>query len=266
MKTCSVRLHLDPAYEPLRSFVRQLPETFDRRGETLFAGRNTIRAFDIGGLRVAVKRFKRPGPFQAFVYSRIRKSKARRAYEHALRLRASGIDTPAPVAWCECRRRGVLTDSYLITLRSDLAPFSEAAARFPSPDTRPVLDAFARFTVRLHEAGVEHEDFNHGNILHRRNDEGGLHFQLIDINRMRFHPGPLSMRRCMINLRRLSCPAPAFLYLLDRYAELRGWDLDDTLLRGILFRLLFVRRKQMKRRFRRRSGSSGAKNSPGNLD
>lgn len=67
MKTCSVRLHLDPAYEALRSFVRQLPETFDRRGETLFAGRNTIRAFDVGGVRIAVKRFKRPGPFQAFV-------------------------------------------------------------------------------------------------------------------------------------------------------------------------------------------------------
>lgn len=83
---------------------------------------------------------------------------------------------------------------------------------------------------------------------------------------MRFHAGPLPMRRCMINLRRLSCPAPAFLYLMDRYAELRGWDLDDTLLRGILFRLLFVRHKRMKRRFRQRHGSASAKKSSGYLD
>lgn len=265
MKTCSVRLHLDPAYEPLRSFVRQLPETFDRRGETLFTGRNTVKAFDIDGLRVAVKRFKRPDPFHAFVYTFLRKGKARRAYEHAVRLRASGIGTPAPIAWCTCRR-GVLTDSYLVTLRTDSLPLSQAAARFPAPGTRPVLDAFIRFTVRLHEAGIEHEDFNHGNILYRRDEQGGLHFELIDINRMRFHAGPLSMRRCMINLRRLSCPAPAFLYLLDRYAELRGWELDGTLLRGIFFRLLFVRRKRIKRRFRQRHGSAAAKNRGGNLD
>lgn len=41
----------------------------------------------------------------------------------------------------------------------------------------------------------------------------------------------------MINLRRLSCPAVAFLYILDRYAETRGWNVDDTLLRGTFFRL-----------------------------
>lgn len=36
----------------------------------------------------------------------------------------------------------------------------------------------------------------------------------------------------MINLRRLSCPAVPFLYILDRYADIRGWDINDTLLRG----------------------------------
>lgn len=37
----------------------------------------------------------------------------------------------------------------------------------------------------------------------------------------------------MINLRRLSCPAVPFLYILDRYADIRGWDINDTLLRGL---------------------------------
>ena len=52
---------------------------------------------------------------------------------------------------------------------------------------------------------------------------------------MRFLDRPLTPRQCMINLRRLSCPAPSFLYILDRYAEARGWNIDDTLLRGIFF-------------------------------
>jgi len=41
---------------------------------------------------------------------------------------------------------------------------------------------------------------------------------------------------------------------LDRYAETRGWDVDDTLLRGTFFRLAFGRRKQLRKRFRHRKG------------
>lgn len=261
-----MRIHLDPARENLRPFVERLPRTFPDGGELLFAGRNTVRAFEAQGLRIVVKRFKRPDPLRAFVYTYLRKSKARRAYEHAERLLAAGIDTPAPVAWCERHRHGLLTDSYLVTLRSDFAPLSEAAARFPAPGTHPALDAFARFTVSLHEAGVEHEDFNHANVLYRPAAAGGYRFQLIDINRMRFHGRPLSMRRCMINLRRLSCPAPAFLYLLDRYAEERGWNVGDTLLRGVFLRLLFARRKQLHKRFHARRDAAAAKKAARRLD
>ena len=50
---------------------------------------------------------------------------------------------------------------------------------------------------------------------------------------MRFHARPLRPDECMINLRRLSCPAVPFLYILDRYADIRGWDINDTLLRGL---------------------------------
>lgn len=259
-------VHLNPDYEMLRPFVEALPDGFSRGGETLHEVRNTIRAFETCGFRIVVKRFARPGPIRAFLYTYVRRSKARRAYEHALRLLAAGIDTPAPVAWCECRSRGLITDSFLVTLRSDLAHLARAAARFPAPDARPELDAFARFAAQLHRKGIEHRDLNVNNILTQRTADGSCRFQLIDINRMRFHARPLSMRRCMIDLRRLACPAPAFLYLLDRYAAYRGWNIDDTLLRGTLFRLLFIRRKQLKKRFRRHNASAAQKNRAGNLD
>mgnify|MGYP000821819705 CR=1 FL=1 len=112
----------------------------------------------------------------------------------------------------------------------------------------------AKVVAMLHEKGIEHRDFNHGNILWDRTPAGAYRFQLIDINRMHFDDRPLSSRACMINLRRLSCPAVAFLYILDRYAETRGWDVDDTLLRGTFFRLAFGRRKQLRKRFRHRKG------------
>lgn len=70
----------------------------------------------------------------------------------------------------------------------------------------------------------------------------------------------------MINLRRLSCPAVPFLYILDRYADIRGWDINDTLLRGTFFRLLFGRRQQFKKRFRERKSAAAGKNRAENLD
>lgn len=140
-------------------------------------------------------------------------------------------------------------------------------ATLPGADTLPVLEAFARFTVRLHEQGICHEDFNQTNILWEYDGTAGNYrFQLIDINRMRFHARPLRPDECMINLRRLSCPAVPFLYILDRYADIRGWDINDTLLRGTFFRLLFGRRQQFKKRFRERKSAAAGKNRAENLD
>ena len=90
-----MRIHVNPASDRLRSFAEHLPELFENGGEVLHTGRNTIKAFDVGGgYRVAVKRFRRPNLFQAFVYTFFRRSKARRSYEHAVRLRALGIARP----------------------------------------------------------------------------------------------------------------------------------------------------------------------------
>lgn len=194
------------------------------------------------------------------LYSFFRKNKARRAYEHALRLRGMGFDTPEPVAWSEYRKDGLIADTYFVSRRSELTPLPQTMKQFPAPDTLPVLEAFARFTVRLHEQGICHEDFNQTNILWEYDGTtGSYRFQLIDINRMRFHARPLRPDECMINLRRLSCPAVPFLYILDRYADIRGWDINDTLLRGVFFRLLFGRRQQFKKRFRKRKSAAAGK-------
>ena len=248
-----MRIHLNPASEALRAFAEGLPGSFDQSGETLHEGRNTIKAFEADGNKLAVKRFQRPDPLRAVIYTFFRRSKERRSYEHAERLRALGIDSPEPIAWSEYRRRGLLCDSYYVCRRSDYAPLSQATTRFPAPDTLPVLEAFARFAAELHAKGIEHEDFNHGNILWQRDPATDrFRFQLIDINRMRFSARALRPRRCMINLRRLACPAAAFLFILDRYAEARGWNGDDTLLRGTFFRLVFGRRRALRKRFRQR--------------
>ena len=248
-----MRIHLNPASEALRAFAEGLPGSFDRSGETLHEGRNTIKAFEADGNKLAVKRFQRPDPLRAVIYTFFRRSKARRSYEHAVRLRALGVDSPEPISWSEYRHHGLLRDSYYVSRYSDYTPLSQTTEHFPGAGTLPVLEAFARFAVQLHEQGIEHRDFNHGNVLWRRDTATGtICFQLIDINRMRFADRPLRPRVCMVNLRRLSCPAVAFLFILDRYAEARSWNVDDTLLQGTFFRLAFGRRKELRKRFKHR--------------
>ena len=248
-----MHIHVNSASERLRSFTELLPEQFGAGGEVLHTGRNTIKAFDVGGERIVVKRFRRPNLFQAFIYTFFRRSKARRSYEHAVRLRALGVDSPEPISWSEYRHHGLLRDSYYVSRYSDYTPLSQTTEHFPGAGTLPVLEAFARFAVQLHEQGIEHRDFNHGNVLwHRDTATGTICFQLIDINRMRFADRPLRPRVCMVNLRRLSCPAVAFLFILDRYAEARSWNIDDTLLQGTFFRLAFGRRKELRKRFKHR--------------
>lgn len=230
----------------LRSFVEGLPECLGSSGEVLHDGRNTIRAFTTGEGRVVVKKYKRPGLFNRLVYTFLRKSKARRAYEHALRLRALGIDSPEPLAWAETRRGGLLEEAYFVCRYTDYTPLCDATRRFPQADTLPLLTAFARFAATLHEKGVLHEDFNHSNILYRIDPETGVYrFQLIDANRMKFRRR-VGERASIVNLRRLSCPGAAYLYILDAYSEARGWNASDTILRGAIFRLLFGRRQRFK--------------------
>lgn len=261
----AMHLTLHPAAERLRTFMETLPQRFDREGTTIHAGRNTLKAFDSGDGRIVIKRFRQPDPFHAVVYTFFRRSKAQRAYEHALRLRELGIDTPAPIAWITCRHHGLLAESYYVCRYSDHTPLSEATTRFPDTAAQKVLEEFARFAAELHAKGIEHRDFNHGNILWKAGTaKEPIRFQLIDINRMRFARHALTPRRCMINLRRLACPATAFLFILDRYADTRRWDLNDTLLQGTFFRLLFGRNRARRKRFKeridiRRHGKSGLK-------
>ena len=60
-----MHIHVNTASEHLRDFAERLPELFDREGEVLHAGRNTIKAFEAEGERLVVKRFKRPNLLRA---------------------------------------------------------------------------------------------------------------------------------------------------------------------------------------------------------
>lgn len=248
-----MNLEINPCYSTLEPFVRSLARSvvFARNGEVLHEGRNTVKLFKVDGQRIVVKRYGHLSFFNRLVYGVFRKSKAERAYRHAIRLHKLGIDTPEEVGFVEIRQRGLLRDSYFVSAYSDyrsLRPVTELYMKIR--EAQPILNALSDFLFRLHWAGVLHRDLNIGNILYKDDGKGGYMFQVIDTNRMRFHR-VLSMRQRLDNLRRLSCPAPAYLYLLEQYALKIKANRNTVQFTGIVLRLFFEMRQQMKRRIKR---------------
>ena len=248
MKT-KMRICISPQYRVLEPFVKSLaqPGFFSRNGRVIHDGRNTVKLFEIDGQRLAVKRYGHISLLNRLLYGSLRKSKAERAYRHAIRLRQLGVGTPEVVAFLEIRRHCLLDTCYFVARYSDyrpLQPMTELDIQLPELET--LLDALAGFLFRMHDAGILHKDLNIGNVLYRGDSRGGYAFQVIDINRMLFYR-TLSMRKRLDNLRRLSCPAPVYLYILDRYARLAYANTDPIQLTGAVMRLFFEMRQRTKR-------------------
>lgn len=214
-----MKIVLNPIYEHLRTWVMSLPKEFDRQGEVIYEERNSIRTIQTAGVRLCVKRFHAPRGLNRLVYTCIRRPKAQRAYENALRLQKLGIATPTPVGYLLQYKGGLLAESYLVTLESKLKQTMYLFRDGKIEGREELIAAFARYAARLHNAGVRHKDFSPGNILLDK-DERGWHFELVDINRMRF--GRVSQRGGCKNLCRLWGKSDFFELLAETYAYERG--------------------------------------------
>ena len=221
-----MKIVVNPAYETLRAHIERLPDTFGE-GEQIYAARNTLSRFRWQGVDVVVKKYKIPLFINRIVYRFLRKSKAQRAYEYALRLEELGIRTPQAVAYIESYSGGLLADSYLVTLYE---PYSRLMREFHTDDSlteegKKILRAFAAYSVHLHDAGVLHKDYSPGNIVFRVSG-GDIDFSLLDINRMRF--GSIARKKRLRNFRRLTPSKAVTAYIVGEYARLKQWDTDTS--------------------------------------
>ncbi len=251
-----MKIVINPRYEHLRPFACRLadPSFPGNESTTLHDSRNRVEVTEAEGVKVAVKSYNRMTYFNRMVYGRLRKSKAMRAYAHAQKVRRAGIDTPEEIAVIEVRRHGVMRRCVFVSRYSDYNPLRPVTERLMTdPQAGPVLDALAEFLVKLHDAGISHNDLNIDNILYKEETatDGLKHyrFQIIDINRMRFRRH-LSMYRRIDDMRRLACPAPAYLYILGRYARTIDIDTEYIQLKGAFRRLIFEWRKRIEHKMK----------------
>lgn len=212
-----------PNYSNLLPELKNVLLNFSEIGENVTDGkRNVIKKVVIDGVSFNIKKFKNPNPLQSLVYRFLRKSKAKRSYEFALKLTELGINTPSPVAYFERFSTG-LNESFYISEHLDYDFDFRVLNHQPNfPDRDDILRQFTQFTFRLHENNVNFLDHSPGNtlVLKKDNSYHEYEFYLIDLNRMKFETMDFDKR--MFNFRRLWLSKKMIKIMANEYAKLYG--------------------------------------------
>jgi len=202
--------------------VLDIIEAFGHSGKTYWKKRNTIKVFEVGDKKWNVKSFQVPHLVNRFAYKYIRKSKARRSFEHAEILLKKRILTPKPIGYIEFSEPIGLTNSFYVSqnLSYDF-DFGEVIDK-EFPDRENILNQFTEFTYQIHENNIHHFDHSKGNTLMCRTSEGQYDFYLIDLNRMRFEE--MTYEKRIDNFNRLSLSPDMIQIVGKKYASLIGQD------------------------------------------
>lgn len=220
---------INPQYQSLQAWVEQLPTTFDSQGTIIYDARNRIRVIQgPDGQLYNVKRYCRPFWLNRLVYTFLRPSKAKRAYDNALLLQQRGVTTPEPVAYILCGNH-LLAESFLITRQVQFPHRLYEWGDGLTEGREALMRAFGRFTAKMHLQGVLHLDYSPGNILYDTGEgasaaEGKPTFAVVDINRMRF--GSVSIPQGCNNMGRLWGEEAVYRLIAEGYAAERGADAD----------------------------------------
>ena len=228
---------VNPLYTHLYDFVNQLPHMDCPPGEIIKDNRNVITKFTIGNDTLVIKKFIKPNPLNQVMYAYFRKSKARRSYEYSLRLKELGLGTAEPVAYIDIKKNGLFHTGYYISYFLTGKIFTSIDFIDDAETKNKLLEDFAAFTAEMHTKGAMHYDYNPSNMFY--SEEGNHYrFSVIDINRMRFRKG--TKARSIKALTTLLLDLPVLMFVLERYAKLRGWNLDIFLGRLFLKRGLKI--------------------------
>ncbi len=213
-------VYFHPDYKSKDSQILGFITHFSEEGNEVFQGdRNIIKSFELEGNKINIKSFKKPNPFNGFVYKFIRKSKAKRSFEYAVKLLKADILTPFPIAYIEEFSPLGLEKSYYLSQHIDYdLDFRDLIHEPKFPDRANILQQFTEFTFKLHENKINFFDHSPGNTLIVKKPDNQYDFYLIDLNRMAFEP--MSFDKRMHNFRRLWLSKTMIKIMSDTYAKL----------------------------------------------
>ena len=223
MKKDRLNFIVNHFYSHLREFVNGIPYHRYECDEMLDNSRNTIEKVTApDGTKLVIKCYKRPTLVNQVVYTFLRWSKPKRSYIFANMLWENDIQTADQVAYIEMFKWGIFHTGYYIT-RFISDELLENVNALNEEDREFVLHDFAQFTYDLHLKGIKHGDYNAKNVFFRH-ENGRYIFTLIDINRLQFRRR-MTKKSCIKEFQRL-LSRKDLIIVAERYAELRGWNVD----------------------------------------
>ena len=219
---------VNPEYSYLESYIRELPDSFKSEGESIYKGRNELKIFEIDGQKIVVKSFKIPHLINKIAYSFVRPSKAKRSYLYGLEIIKRGIITPAPIAYIEEYKGGLLNQSFYV------CEYCEYKRSFREFDLRPgtfenktdILIAFADYTAQMHNALIYHQDYSNGNILFEKQNDS-IHFSIVDVNRIAW--GNIGEEKSYKSFHRLCAGEEMLRIIAERYALKRNLNVEKCI-------------------------------------
>lgn len=239
-------------YKSKEDAILQLVANFFNEGDLIVAGaRNTIKSNFLAEEKVNIKFFQKPGIFKSIIYSFFRSTKAKRSFDYANYLIDHNILTPFPIAYIENRSGlGLLKDSYYISEQIDYDFTIRELIHDPLfPERNIILEQFAEFTFKMHEAKVNFLDHSPGNTLVVKKDTEKYEFYLIDLNRMNFKN--LSIEERMDNFKKMWLSKTMVKVIAKAYAKLSN-EPEEKLHAILLEKTIQFKRKITKKKYLKR--------------
>jgi hypothetical protein len=243
---------LNPKYDFLKDYIEQVPERFEALTDVLYNVRNVIKTDEIDGLRLVIKSYHRIYLTNRIRYTFFHPSKAKRAFNHGIRLIQNGFLTPDPVAYIESYEYGLLSRSFFICLFTDFTLLSSHLAN----NEPGLMKDLAKFTFDLHHHGIYHMDYSNGNILCKK-ENGHFKFSLIDNNRMKF--GVFSYSRRLKNFRLLGLTEGQLTEVAKEYSRLEKRDEKEAAELLVRYVRRHTQRRQLKKNAKRLVRNKGKK-------
>lgn len=246
-----MRTQIHPDYKHLEKALMALSNS-DYTPDKVFCNkRNIVEKVTVSGLEVVVKKYKKPLFLNRIIYSFFKKTKARRAYEHAIELLECGVDTPFPIAYFEKKRFGLFHTGYFISKYTDAHVLDELSDDdfFDGSPTLLARDFFY-FTFSLYEKKILAIDYNRGNFFYKFNENSGHYeFAITDINRMRFGK-PLSCKELMYCVERFGMPLKLLNFFVDELVKRTDVSDWECMYRFFAYRWRKRRGERVKRMFK----------------
>ena len=221
-----MEVHINPSYTQLTDFIMSVPKHEKKKKKVYCNRRNTVERVSYKGQQYVIKKYKRPVLLNCVVYTWFRKNKPLRAYENAETLLRKGFDTAAPIAYLIFKKNGFYHTGYFISEYIPYPTLDEVFREGTDNERKEWESAFVDYTVRLHQAGIIHRDYNARNlIVHKEGDKHCI--AMIDINQLTF--GKVTPRAAMVSLELFRQDIPHLETLIPAYAEGMGFDADECL-------------------------------------